>query len=653
VRDAKILLVDDDAVLSQVLRRVLARQGRKVVEAETVADAVRLAREQSPDLGLVDLCLPDGDGVELARQLAAEGRAPPLVLMTAYPLRLRDQPELAEGFARVLTKPLNLEELRQTVDDVLAEVPPKAAPAAPDAAAHEDLTAPVPEPAPEPTPPAAPVAEAAAPARPHRLLAWGGLAVVVLAAVVLLLAWQRPGMAALKGWLGRSEATPEKAEATPGRLLSDNTLELPPDTVDHLVIKAEPVSDRVKKRPLVLAGSLSFDPTRLYRVQARFAGEVIQLGEPKESHDLPERDAEGRTAPRTFRPGDHVRKGDLLAVVLSKDLGEKKSELVDALVTLAVDQENLNQMEKLWREGVTPEVLYRQQLALVAKDRNAAAKAELTLRTWQLSDPEIEEVKAEARRVASLKARRDIEKETRWAKVEVKAPADGVIVEMNVNLRNIVDTTFDLYKIADLSELGVLLNAYEEDLRRLEGLPRHYPWKITIPADFRGKPLDNDGIERIGYIVDPNQHTAPVHGRVHNFHPEAEETTGRPRRDRDEWALRVGQFITAAVELDAPPGVVSLPASALDEDGEDSVVFEQPDPGRPVFRMLRVVVTARTQDTVYVRSVLDEAQRKKGLRAIRPGDRIVTSGVVPLKATLEDLRSRQQEKKKPAAPQGK
>src|SRR6516164_8562653 len=84
---ATILLVDDDETLSRVLRRVLVQQGYTVVEAGTVAGALQVARETPPQLGLLDLRLPDGDGVELARKLTAEGCQFPVILMTAYPLR--------------------------------------------------------------------------------------------------------------------------------------------------------------------------------------------------------------------------------------------------------------------------------------------------------------------------------------------------------------------------------------------------------------------------------------------------------------------------------------------------------------------------------------------------------------------------------------
>jgi DNA-binding response OmpR family regulator len=110
-----ILIVDDDEVVGQILSRVLAQQGFTVRRAITAGQALQITRQCQPRLALLDLCLPDGDGVELARQLQAANEDLVLLLMTAYPLRLREDPAGAALFERVLTKPLNLRELRQVV----------------------------------------------------------------------------------------------------------------------------------------------------------------------------------------------------------------------------------------------------------------------------------------------------------------------------------------------------------------------------------------------------------------------------------------------------------------------------------------------------------------------------------------------------------
>src|SRR5581483_4834323 len=98
-------------------------------------------------------------------------------------------------------------------------------------------------------------------------------------------------------------------------------------------------------RTLELPGRLALDSDHLARVHSRFPGEVIEIEEVAISRDsLP-------VERRPLRVGDRVKAGQLLAVVWSKDLGEKKSELVDALSQLRLDRETLNRLKSL-TEGV-------------------------------------------------------------------------------------------------------------------------------------------------------------------------------------------------------------------------------------------------------------------------------------------------------------
>jgi DNA-binding response OmpR family regulator len=115
-----ILIVDDDEVLGRVLGRILTRQGHKVARAGSASQATAMAKEGQFGLALIDLCLPDGDGIKLARQLRAEQPDLVLIMITAYPLSIREHPELANDFARVLIKPLDLAELRRAVEASLA-----------------------------------------------------------------------------------------------------------------------------------------------------------------------------------------------------------------------------------------------------------------------------------------------------------------------------------------------------------------------------------------------------------------------------------------------------------------------------------------------------------------------------------------------------
>jgi two-component system NtrC family response regulator len=130
----KVLVVDDDEVLGRVLQRILTHEGYLVLHAATLGQALQLDQDQRPYLGLLDLCLPDGDGIQLANTLQAQHPGLPLILMTAYPVRLRENAAATQRFVRVLTKPLNVRELRQTIATSLTaaavaeEVPQAATP---------------------------------------------------------------------------------------------------------------------------------------------------------------------------------------------------------------------------------------------------------------------------------------------------------------------------------------------------------------------------------------------------------------------------------------------------------------------------------------------------------------------------------------------
>lgn len=118
-----VLVVEDDEILAQVLSRVLATPTLEVCLASTMAQALEVAQERQPGAVLLDLCLPDGDGLQLARELRRAYPQLPLILMTAYPLKLFEDPDWSSLFVSLMVKPLNLSELRHTVAQALATPP--------------------------------------------------------------------------------------------------------------------------------------------------------------------------------------------------------------------------------------------------------------------------------------------------------------------------------------------------------------------------------------------------------------------------------------------------------------------------------------------------------------------------------------------------
>jgi two-component system KDP operon response regulator KdpE len=80
-----VLVVDDDPQLRRFLRTTLAGHGHVVVEAGTVVDAIAAIQRTHPAVVLLDLGLPDGDGLAVVRAIPAEQRPPIIVLSAQVP----------------------------------------------------------------------------------------------------------------------------------------------------------------------------------------------------------------------------------------------------------------------------------------------------------------------------------------------------------------------------------------------------------------------------------------------------------------------------------------------------------------------------------------------------------------------------------------
>lgn len=99
-----VLIVDDNEKNLKLARDVLRAAGFQTLEAASGAQAIELAAERVPDLVLLDLRLPDMNGVDVARELGAI----PVVALTALRLAADGAELHAAGFAGYLEKPIDV-----------------------------------------------------------------------------------------------------------------------------------------------------------------------------------------------------------------------------------------------------------------------------------------------------------------------------------------------------------------------------------------------------------------------------------------------------------------------------------------------------------------------------------------------------------------
>lgn len=106
----KILVVDDELQIRRLLSSTLTRAGYDVVEAATARDALETAEAQTPDATLLDLGLPDRDGLELIPLLKKRGRMP-VIIISARDATDDKVAALDLGADDYVTKPFDTEEL--------------------------------------------------------------------------------------------------------------------------------------------------------------------------------------------------------------------------------------------------------------------------------------------------------------------------------------------------------------------------------------------------------------------------------------------------------------------------------------------------------------------------------------------------------------
>ncbi len=107
----RVLVVDDENTLSELLAMALRYEGWDVRTAGTGTEAVRIARDFRPDTVVLDIMLPDFDGLEVLRRMRADNHTIPVLFLTAKDAVEDRIAGLTAGGDDYVTKPFSLEEV--------------------------------------------------------------------------------------------------------------------------------------------------------------------------------------------------------------------------------------------------------------------------------------------------------------------------------------------------------------------------------------------------------------------------------------------------------------------------------------------------------------------------------------------------------------
>ena len=226
--------------------------------------------------------------------------------------------------------------------------------------------------------------------------------------------------------------------------------------------------DTVAFRPVIqefnLIGKVTYDQDKVVKLYPMASGNVLDV---------------------KVSLGDHVKKGDILAVIRSTEIAGVENDLVSAKSNLAVSEKNLAASEDMFKSGL-----------ISSKEYSAAVN-------------ETEKARSELKKVTTVLSIYG----GRNSNFIIKSPISGYIVEkfVNPNMQIRPDNSSNLFTISDLKRVWILANVYETEIANIK-----VGEKVTVTTlSYPDKQLKGE-IDKIYNILDPDNKTMKVRIQLDN-----------------------------------------------------------------------------------------------------------------------------------------
>ncbi len=296
--------------------------------------------------------------------------------------------------------------------------------------------------------------------------------------------------------------------------------------LEEFSIKLAQAQSGVINKTLDLTGEVIVAPERLYHVVPLVSGVVRKV----------------------FKHlGDKVKAGDLLATLSSRDLADAKAEFVAADSLLKLANTNLKRERDLYKSKVTAKREYlaaRQVQAEMSIKRKAA---EQRLSAIGLTEKSILSVLRNGDKDLTL--------------YELRAPAEGVIIEKHAAQGEVLESNKRSYTVADLSQVWVNLTVYQKDLPFV-----HEGQQVSIRTRFGALGKQAISISRISWL-------SPV------LDEKTRSAIARVVIDNADGQWRPGLFVNAKVAIENEQVNIVIPLTALQTIEGKTVVFVQDEEG--------------------------------------------------------------------------
>ncbi|PLX99249.1 MAG: efflux transporter periplasmic adaptor subunit [Desulfuromonas sp.] len=283
------------------------------------------------------------------------------------------------------------------------------------------------------------------------------------------------------------------------------------------------------------------------------------------------------------KQGDRVRKGQVMAVIESRDLADAKAEFLAARERAQLAQLSFDREERLWQKKITSEQEYLDARQSSVEAGIALRSAEQKLHALGFSDDYL----------ATLPEQPDIT----YTRYEMKAPFAGIVIQKHISLGEVLEENAEAFILADLDTVWVDMQVYQKDLAAIR------KGQAVVVQVGHGVPVARGVIGFVGPMLGEETRTA----------------LARVELDNTSGDYRPGMFVTARVAVAKTPVKVAVEKTALQTMEGKTVVFVKTTDGfepRPI--------EIGRQNTVNLEVV-------SGLKA---GETYAAKGAFTLKAQL-------------------
>ncbi|MFC6049265.1 efflux RND transporter periplasmic adaptor subunit, partial [Methylobacterium hispanicum] len=367
-------------------------------------------------------------------------------------------------------------------------------------------------------------------------------------------------------------ATAKHPHGEGGGEAEPTVIKMQPEQVSGQDITVVTVEGGTLARHLLVPGTIAPDADRIARVPARVVGIVAEMRK---------------------RLGEEVVKGEVVAVLDSREVADAKSEYLTASVKAELEKTNFDRQQALWEKRISAESAF-----LNAKAVYSEAQLRVDLARQKLSA-----LGLNAAEVASAAKRDETTPNTSTLRrYELRSPLSGRVVERKVDLGTDVGgqgDPDDLYTVADLSTVWIELAVPTTELAKVKEGAR----VLVTPSQGDADKQAEGKVIFVSPILNPDTRSARV-------------IVGLPNRDM---AWRPGTFVTAEVEVGQDAVKVRVPKAAIQTVAGEKVVFVRTATG---FEK-REIELGRSDDDAY-----------EVVSGLRPGDEIAVANSFLLKAEL-------------------